>query len=132
MDTFQCPKRCTNELTEHEFIAEHGEYNEIYEVQCTICGHAHKVHRHAWLSHQLRNEIRPSRAYLTHFPYIEPQTGVLVHSKEHRDEVWKSRGLKVWDHDGDESGWGETEHRLKERYRDRDPAWRDLRRKMGG
>ncbi len=92
MVKFDCP-HCGK--TEHEFTQEKGEYNEIYQVRCLVCNVAHDVPRHSWLhaEHILADALKPSRAYLTKFPHIEPHTGVMVTSAEHRRETMKRMGM---------------------------------------
>lgn len=90
----------------HTFHAEHGEYNEVYELKCESCGTHKRVPRHDWLSQLSRDHIRPSRASLTKWPYIDMATGVEVKSKEHRAEVWKQHGMH------------EAPHGINERYSD--------------
>jgi hypothetical protein len=87
MEKFPCAE--CKEVTEHEFLQEKGEYNEIYSTRCKVCGGAHDVSRHDWLSFQLRNEVRASKAYLTKYPRIEPHSGLTVKSREHEKESVK-------------------------------------------
>lgn len=99
MDKYRCEKACSEGgVTDHEFIAEHGDYNEIYEIKCKNCNHQYKVGRHSWLSSQIKNQTSSRKAYLTKWPYFEPHTGVLVHSKEHRDHVVKEMGFHAAPH----------------------------------
>lgn len=102
---FLCASDCgKGEKKTHRFHAEHGEYNEVYEIKCEDCGACQKVKRHDWLSQLTRDHIRPTKANLTKYPYIEPHSGELVHSAEHRKEVWKRMGLH------------EAKHGIDDRY----------------
>lgn len=85
----QFPCETCNAVTEHKFLEELGEYNEIYRVRCERCKTTHDIHRHQWLSFQNKNDIRPSKAYLTKYPRIEPHSGLTVKSKEHEKESVK-------------------------------------------
>jgi hypothetical protein len=103
MDKYRCEKACSEEgITDHEFIAEHGDYNEIYEIKCLKCNHQYKVGRHSWLSSQIINEVKPRRAYLTKWPHIEPHSGEMVHSKEHEKELLTRLGYHAAPHGVDE------------------------------
>ncbi len=99
---------CSPEQTQHTFVRELGEYNEIYEVKCAACGLVRQVPRKEFLFAENIKDWVPSnaRVYWTKFPYVEPHTGEVVHSKEHRAEVIKRMGFHV------------AEHGVNERYDD--------------
>lgn len=111
MDKYTCEKSCKEGLTDHEFVAEHGNYNEIYEIKCLNCQNHQKVNRHLWLSTQLKNDIRPSKAYLTVYPRIEPHSGEYVLSKEHEKETIRRKGFH------------EAPHGVNERYNGQEKDW---------
>ena len=98
MDKYRCPEKCSDEPTEHTFLEEHGDYNEFYKIQCAKCQTTHTVHRHEWLSFQVKNDVKPRKAYLTKYPYVEPHSGEVVHSKEHREETMKRMGFHAAPH----------------------------------
>lgn len=93
-DVFACPKGCSAEKTNHSHLRVSGDYNEIYHIKCENCGHEHAVHRHDWLSTQVRERMGPRKAYLTKYPRPDPHTGEMVNSKEHQESVWKKHGFK--------------------------------------
>jgi hypothetical protein len=131
---------CRGDLRGHEFVQDllcagpNGTIlEEFVEIRCCNCGTIASLPTDEW-QQIIADEIRVSsrrKAGLTKYPYVEPQSGVLVKSKEHREEVWRAKGLKEWKHDGDESGFTDTDHQIKQRYAPREPGWRNLRRKMG-
>lgn len=102
----KCEKACSEAPTEHKFIADHGEYNDIAEIECLNCHYHQKIPRSEWLSKQVIDWVRPSKAHLTQYPRIEPHTGEVVKSREHEREVMRAMGLH------------EAKHGIDERYND--------------
>ena len=120
MTKFQCAANCREEKTEHEFISEHGDYNEIYEIRCMVCNHLHKVNRHAWLQseHIFADEKKSRKAGLTRYPYIEPHSGEIVTSKEHREETMKRLGFHEAPHGINENHHDETSEKIKKKRKE--------------
>lgn len=132
---------CRDGLRAHSFsrmvlLAREGGtiLEEFVEIRCESCGGIATLEEAEWAqacADQDKDAARRRKAGLTRYPYIEPQSGVLVKSKEDRDRVWAAKGYKEWKHDGDESGFSETDHQIKERYKPREPGWRKLASKIG-
>lgn len=127
---FLCNMDCgKGEKTEHEFSLEKGDYNEIYEIRCTKCNAVHDQRRHTWLSQLSRDLLRPSKAGLTKYPYIEPHSGELVKSAEHRKEIWKRMGLHEAPHGINERYNDEAVHNLNQRRIEMEKRRRDMNEK---
>jgi hypothetical protein len=116
-NVLDCP-HC-RQKTGHAFVAEKGEYNEIYEVLCVGCSVQYEIPRKAWLNARVFEDTRSSRAYLTKFPYVEPHTGEVVNSPEDVVRVTKAYGLHAAEHGKNERYDDEFSHQLRARERDR-------------
>ncbi len=92
MNPVFCPK--CEKTTQHSFVTEKGEYNEIYEIRCAECHSARDVDRKIWLSGAagFNGSGRSGKSYLTKYPRIEPQTGQVVKSREHMYETARAMG----------------------------------------
>lgn len=116
------------------FHAEHGEYNDIYELRCVKCEATHKTNRHSWLSQLSRDFLRPSKAHLTQYPRIEPHTGEVVKSREHEREVMRAMGMHEAHHGIDERYNNEACDALRSRRIEHEKRKRQMeekRRAMG-
>lgn len=93
MHPLLCPK--CEKTTPHSFVEEKGEYNEIYMVKCAECHANHDIERKLWLSHTagVHGSGKTSKAYLTKYPRIEPQTGQVVKSREHMYDTARAAGM---------------------------------------
>lgn len=92
-----CEKKCAGtKRTNHELVKKLSASE--YLVKCKGCGDEHQIYFLVW-----ENALsRPRRAGLTRYPYVEPHSGVLVKSAEHRSEVLKSMGFHAAPHGIDE------------------------------
>lgn len=114
----------------HAFLAERGDYNELYEVLCVECGSQYEIPRKAWLNAQFLEAAGPKRAYLTKYPYVEPHTGEVVNSAEDVVRVTKAYGLHAADHGINERYHDETSERLRNRERERKEKLRGAAREL--
>lgn len=119
MAKLKCPAVCCSEDTEHKFLEERGDYNQTYFVECS-CGFQREVSRKEWLFAENIKDWTPSnaRAYLTKFPYVEPHSGMVVTSKEHRDEVMKKMGFHKAEHGVNEKYHDETAELMRRKRQD--------------
>jgi hypothetical protein len=90
-----CPK--CDKRTEHFFLAEKGEYNEIYTVECMACGATHDTDRKSWINRCSFTMDLHKKASVEKFPKYDVYTGEVVHSREHRDMVQKQKGFHDYD-----------------------------------
>jgi hypothetical protein len=121
---FLCP--ACGVATQHQFHAEHGEYNEIYEIRCLTCQGLQKKPRHDWLSQMARDFVRPSKANLTKYPRIEPHTGEVVNSREDEVRVMKAMGMHAAHHGIDERYNDEACDNLNRRRIEHEKKKRDM------
>lgn len=129
---------CKGDLRGHEFVEKflrghESGVEELVQIRCCNCGGLAEIPYAEWqqiIEDDVRNSSR-RKAGLTRYPYVEPQSGILVHSAQHRDEVWKQLGWHKAENGPDESTFTETDYAIKERYKPREPGWRNLARKMG-
>lgn len=124
---FECASECGP--IPHVFHAEHGDYNEIYEIRCTRCGSHQRVNRHAWLSQLNRDHLRPSKANLTRYPRFEPHSGVVVNSREDEVRVMKAMGMHAAPHGVDERYDDEACDSLRKRRMERERRRREIEEK---
>lgn len=91
---FSCPNKCAEGKTEHTFLKEQGEYNEIYLVRCDNCKAEHTTPRKVWLFYEagFDDPQAGKQAYLTKYPRLEACSGSWVKSKDHEREVLRRKG----------------------------------------
>lgn len=70
--------------------------DDTIEAKCKTCGFESKRTQEEVGDVHLGG-FSGARAQLTKYPYIEPQSGVMVKSAQHRVDVWKQMGFRPAD-----------------------------------
>lgn len=88
-----CEQKCKGiRKTNHELIERLSRTQ--YQIKCQACGFEGPVYFLVWESAL----DKPRKAGLTRYPYVEPHSGQVVKSAEHRAEVLKSMGFHAAPH----------------------------------
>lgn len=139
------PCTCSDEDQAHDFVRElrlssgnvlpltkENEASQIlHEISCANCGQKSEIPKGDWDA-IANNELRLAqrrKSSLTKFPYFEPHTGILVKSKEHRDEVIKNAGFHKAEHGINDAYSDEFADKLKRDRERREGRKKEIRKK---
>lgn len=120
--------------TAHELISRRVDPQsglEILCVSCENCGHKYEISKEIWdcaVSEMQRLSYR-KKPSLTKYPYVEPHTGELVKSKEHREEVMAAHGYHKAENGVNDEYDDELSYQLKSKRQAMEKRRADIRKK---
>lgn len=126
------PCTCSEEDLGHDYLGELTKDGAVlYTIECSGCGLESSIPKEDWdeIAKGELIEAQRRRSSLTKFPYIEPHTGEVVKSKEHREEVLRAHGYHKAEHGINDAYNDELCDKLRTQRQAAEQRKRDIRKK---